>query len=427
VKVDIPEVKVDIPVKRKSEISDISEVYYVDCSSITMAIRNNTVVFTFDPASPRITAHDIHEWLHETIRIQEQKVQMIQIDGIKKQVFVKLTDKEYMKTIIYDTKGRGECRYDTGEIFPVEISVAGMGYKKIRIANLPPEIVDDTVRDALAPFGKVLNIQNEMWAITYRYTVQNGVRQITMTLAQHIPSHLVIAEQRVLVSYDGQPTTCYGCGETGHIYPTCPRRQRRTTLPSITPVTYASIAANSPQPSGDKLRNRTHSEKLRSLDHTTGSKDQNMDNTHLGLKKSDIPMDLNQDMEKGAQQTPQIYHTETPDDASDHPTTEVTDPFEETDACQQQTGTDAGQITSKRDDTKSQQTPRHIASTNSNNSNDDHEMISVEAERTQNKDTTNPEDTTTSLKRPKKMRLDKPPDTPTERTRGMTLRTAHKN
>jgi len=392
-----------------------------------MAIRNNTVVFTFDPASPRITAHDIHEWLHETIRIQEQKVRMIQIDGIKKQVFVKLTDKEYMTTIINDTKGRGEYRYDTGEIFPVEITVAGMGYKKIRIANLPPEIVDDTVRNALAPFGKVLNIQNETWARTYRYSVDNGIRQITMTLTQHIPSHLVIAEQRVLVSYDGQPTTCYGCGETGHMYPTCPRRRRRTMLPSIMPATYASIAANSPQPSDDKLRNRTYSETLRPIEHTTDSNDQTMDTTQQGFKKSDIPMDLKQDMEKGAQQTPQIHRTETPDDASDHPITEVTDPIEETDACQQQTGTDAGQITSKRDDTKTQRKPRQIASTNPNNSNDDHEMISVEAERIQNKDTTNTENTTTSIKPPKKMRLDKPPDTTTERTRGKTRRTAHKN
>jgi hypothetical protein len=119
---------------------------------------------------------------------------MIQIDGIKKQVYVKLTDKEYMKSIINDTKGRGEYRYHTGEIFPVEIAVAGMGIKKIRVANLPPEILDNTVRDALAPFGKVLNIQNEMWARTYRYTVANGVRQVTRILTQHIPSHFVIAE-----------------------------------------------------------------------------------------------------------------------------------------------------------------------------------------------------------------------------------------
>jgi len=36
-----------------------------------MAIRSNTIVFTFDPASPRLTAHDVNEWLHDVIQIQE--------------------------------------------------------------------------------------------------------------------------------------------------------------------------------------------------------------------------------------------------------------------------------------------------------------------------------------------------------------------
>jgi hypothetical protein len=155
-----------------SAVASVEYIVSTEAVQQQMAIRNNTLVFIFDPAIPRNTAHDKHEWLHATIRIHEQKIQMIQIDGIKKQVFVKLTDKEYMKEIINDTKGRGEYRYHTGEIFPVEIAVAGMGYKKIRVANRPPEILDDTVGDVLSPFGKVLNIENEMWARTYRYTVE---------------------------------------------------------------------------------------------------------------------------------------------------------------------------------------------------------------------------------------------------------------
>ena len=128
-----------------------------------------------------------------------------------------------------------------------------MGYKKLRIANLPPEVSDDTLRTALAPFGQVLDIQNEKWARTCRYTVDNGVRQVTMVLTQHIPSHLVIAEQRVLISYDGEPTTCHGCGEPGHLYPTCPRRQRRTQLPpSHAPVKYAAVAATMSHLTGDQ-------------------------------------------------------------------------------------------------------------------------------------------------------------------------------
>jgi hypothetical protein len=123
-----------------------------------MAIRINTVVFTFDLSSPRITAHDLHEWLHAELRIQEKKTQMIQIDGIKRQVYVKLSKKYYMLSIINGTRGRGAYKHHTGEISPVKVAVARMSYKKILVANLPPEVLDDTLRDALAPFGQVSNI-----------------------------------------------------------------------------------------------------------------------------------------------------------------------------------------------------------------------------------------------------------------------------
>jgi hypothetical protein len=55
---------------------------------------------------------------------------MIQIGGIKRQVYVKLTDKDYMMSIINDIMGRGEYKRHTGEISPVELAVAEIGYKK---------------------------------------------------------------------------------------------------------------------------------------------------------------------------------------------------------------------------------------------------------------------------------------------------------
>jgi len=113
--------------------------------------------------------------------------------------------------------------------------------------------VDDTLRTALAPFGQIIDIQKEKWAWTCRYKVDNSIRQVAMVLTEQVPSHLVIAEQRVLLSYDGQPTTGYGCGETGHIFPTCPRRQRRTQLPpQQAPVTYAAMAATMSHLHGDQ-------------------------------------------------------------------------------------------------------------------------------------------------------------------------------
>jgi len=48
-----------------------------------MTERLNTLVSTLDPASPRITAYDIHEWIYDTLRLPDSDVLMIQIDGIK--------------------------------------------------------------------------------------------------------------------------------------------------------------------------------------------------------------------------------------------------------------------------------------------------------------------------------------------------------
>jgi hypothetical protein len=83
----------------------------------------------------------------------------------------------------------------------VSIAVAGMGIKKIRIANLPPEVPKESLIKTLDPYCKIMATEDETWSRTYRYAVANGIRQVTRTLTQHIPSHTTIAGYRVLLSY----------------------------------------------------------------------------------------------------------------------------------------------------------------------------------------------------------------------------------
>jgi hypothetical protein len=64
-------------------------------------------------------------------------------------------------------------------------------------------------------YGEIRDIQAETWSNAYRYPVANGIGVVSMTLVQLIPSHMVVAGDRTLISYDGQPTTCYGCNESG--------------------------------------------------------------------------------------------------------------------------------------------------------------------------------------------------------------------
>lgn len=94
-----------------------------------------------------------------------------------------------VQALLRDTCRQAEYKHHTRELSIVSIAVAGMCTKRIRRANLPPDVPDNALRAMLAPFGKVMAIQEEMWSRTYRYTMANGIRQVMIMLTQHIPSH----------------------------------------------------------------------------------------------------------------------------------------------------------------------------------------------------------------------------------------------
>jgi hypothetical protein len=95
-----------------------------------MAERQNTAVCYFDPSSPRIAAFDIHDWLHDILKIPEHKVNTIQIDGKKRQVYIKFIEQSYVQALIRYTNGQAEYKHTTGELSIVNIANAGMGSKR---------------------------------------------------------------------------------------------------------------------------------------------------------------------------------------------------------------------------------------------------------------------------------------------------------
>jgi len=100
-----------------------------------------------------------------------------------------------------------------------------MGMRRIGLTNLPPEVTERNIRAALASYGEIVSIQDEMRSKEYRYKVANGVKVIMMKLAKHLQSQMNIVGHRAFPSYDGQPVTCYGCWESGHINQVCPKRR----------------------------------------------------------------------------------------------------------------------------------------------------------------------------------------------------------
>ena len=75
---------------------------------------------------------------------------MIQIDGAKRHVYIKFTEEQSMSKIIRATGGQKEYKHETVEMTQVTIEIAGLGVKKIRIANLRPETNEYDIRTSLS-------------------------------------------------------------------------------------------------------------------------------------------------------------------------------------------------------------------------------------------------------------------------------------
>jgi hypothetical protein len=175
--------------------------------------------------------------------LKESEVAMVQIDGPGRQVYINFLDPIKMYDILRITNGRENLNTRMCEISKVRIEEAGLGMMRIRMANIPAEISDRTIKLGLNRYGEVKEVKEENWSGAYRYPVANGIRIATIQLSQHIPSHILIAGYRILFSYEGQSSTCYGCNKIGHVYQECPRRRNtRMNTNANNTTSWAKVA-----------------------------------------------------------------------------------------------------------------------------------------------------------------------------------------
>ena len=55
----------------------------------------------FDLKSPRISAYEIHDWIHTQTCLNEQELTMVQIDGTKQQVYIKFRENGRMHDVLH--------------------------------------------------------------------------------------------------------------------------------------------------------------------------------------------------------------------------------------------------------------------------------------------------------------------------------------
>jgi hypothetical protein len=84
-----------------------------------MATRQNTIVCTFELNSSKITAFEIHEWIHNTLRITEHDATIIKVDRIKRQVLTKTLNNDSVQKILKETNGEAKYKHHSGEMSTV--------------------------------------------------------------------------------------------------------------------------------------------------------------------------------------------------------------------------------------------------------------------------------------------------------------------
>jgi hypothetical protein len=139
-----------------------------------MMESHNTVICIFEKSSPRISAYDIHEWIHETLKLPEDDVNMVQIDGSSRQVFIKFESADHMAPHLPTIVGSREYLHTNGALSKVLVAPTGIGYREVRIAGLPPEAPDSTIQTALDKYGEIRGYSRQTWPKQNRYKKSNG-------------------------------------------------------------------------------------------------------------------------------------------------------------------------------------------------------------------------------------------------------------
>ena len=93
---------------------------------------------------------------------------MIQIDGSRRRVHIKFVSAEKMQSAFQNIQGQQEYKPDNSEISIVTIELAGLCTRHVRVANLPPEMYDSVLRDAMSNYGDVKGIKEDLTDTRYR-------------------------------------------------------------------------------------------------------------------------------------------------------------------------------------------------------------------------------------------------------------------
>ena len=93
----------------------------------------------------------------------------------------------------------------------------------VTLSGVTAGITDSSVKELLSPYGNPMQIYRGFHWLGSK--VSNGKCYVVFDgqLQRNIPNRIILGQNSLLVKYNGQPLTCFGCGSISHTIRNCSR------------------------------------------------------------------------------------------------------------------------------------------------------------------------------------------------------------
>ncbi|PSN52480.1 hypothetical protein C0J52_11236 [Blattella germanica] len=157
--------------------------------------RQNTIVITFiERDTPRPNAYDIHEWIHNTLKILPEGIAALQLNGITRQVYIKCKAQALVEKILLDTNVESYYIQEGGQRTKFTIDSAGLGIRRSELLHLvatnkpqPIYSTDTILREngfipvRLPPYHPDLNPIELIWNMVKRKVSEKNMSRVPLS------------------------------------------------------------------------------------------------------------------------------------------------------------------------------------------------------------------------------------------------------
>jgi len=168
--------------------------------------RRNTLRIFFSPVVNKIPSSvEMHLWIREQFKLDNEDVQSIEYDFIKKILYIKLSTAEICNRLLEEKNGEVPFIDTNNQLYKLTLELADPVYTSVKVHTVPSEMPNTDLAQELSKYGTIVSIREEQFNQTHFYTCRSGKKLVKIKLIKPIPSYITVKGHRLFVTYFQQP------------------------------------------------------------------------------------------------------------------------------------------------------------------------------------------------------------------------------